>query len=626
MVYPNQGVRLVFSFQNQSLKNKFWLFSGFFLITTLTVSIFSVWASFKQSQNAKELSEVQIPVVRKMTLIDMHHDGLRAVILEAYAGLLNKDTELIKAAVEDLKEHVDDMEINYTEISKLSLNEETRKLLVSCKDNLFAYMDFSKEMIGFASENNLEKFNQNYPKFEERFKALEDQLGALGEAIVSNSEIQHQNSNQLSNKVMLGILIVALLSLSIGILFSTLFIKKLESRINPLIGMIKSIQRNNYNIRFQDTWSDELTILGSSIAAMAKNISDQIQKSSDLANTAAELANKEKVAAKELQDKVDAILLSVKHAEKGNLTYPIQAKGSDAIGQLADGIRSLFNEWSKDIANIDNLGKQLSSQAETLTAVSDNLKNSASKTLAKSKMIDEKSKSIVTGMQSLNTATNDLRTTVSEVATQTVSSQKATQGVSSVVSKVNELGEVLYNNTDDISKFLSVINTIARQTNLLALNAAIEAARAGDSGKGFAVVAGEVKELAGQTSKAAEAITQKILTIKNNTEDIRTSVGNAVSQLENLSKAAIVIASSTEEQGATTGQFAEVIQDTNTQLKDINTEIETIKVGSEESDKISENAVRLAFELSNMSILLNKMVKKFKITNDQSEYTRDLAS
>ncbi len=112
-----------------------------------------------------------------------------------------------------------------------------------------------------------------------------------------------------------------------------------------------------------------------------------------------------------------------------------------------------------------------------------------------------------------------------------------------------------------IGEIVSLIHGIAAQTNLLALNATIEAARAGEAGKGFAVVASEVKGLANQTAMATDEITTQVQQIQSMTLEAVDDVHVIGSVIQKMRETTTSIAIAIEQQGATTLEIAQNINE-----------------------------------------------------------------
>jgi putative methionine-R-sulfoxide reductase with GAF domain len=86
-----------------------------------------------------------------------------------------------------------------------------------------------------------------------------------------------------------------------------------------------------------------------------------------------------------------------------------------------------------------------------------------------------------------------------------------------------------------VGEVIRIISGIADQTNLLALNATIEAARAGELGKGFAVVASEVKDLARETAKATQKVSEQVAGIQASSRAVASGIhatGEVIGQLD----------------------------------------------------------------------------------------------
>lgn len=99
--------------------------------------------------------------------------------------------------------------------------------------------------------------------------------------------------------------------------------------------------------------------------------------------------------------------------------------------------------------------------------------------------------------------------------------------------RVNETMNELSEQTKEAKEILSMIDGITRQTTLLALNASIEAARAGEAGAGFAVVAEQIKQLAEETQKATERISNIVGALEEQADKAGHSVDSLISTNEN---------------------------------------------------------------------------------------------
>jgi methyl-accepting chemotaxis protein len=208
---------------------------------------------------------------------------------------------------------------------------------------------------------------------------------------------------------------------------------------------------------------------------------------------------------------------------------------------LAEAMQRMGDRLRHIVGDVIGESDRIAGSAGDLSAVSEQL--AASSSQVSSAMVEISSGadeqraalgSMGTGIEELRKATADMaeaadraaqlgeeiRTVAERHRGDVAAAGSALLDVREVVQTTSQQVAQLAELSASIDDFVELIKRISSQTNLLALNAAIEAARAGEHGKGFAVVAEEVRQLADESARAAEAVTRTTALIREQMEDV----------------------------------------------------------------------------------------------------------
>ena len=324
----------------------------------------------------------------------------------------------------------------------------------------------------------------------------------------------------------------------------------------------------------------------------------------------------------------------------GDLSAEVSAKrGGDEIGQMAEAL-SVFREGivradaaaaekareqeakQRQAAAIDQLTREFNDgAASALAAVSTaaaRMKGSAetmSRVAAEAKQLTSATASAsaqaADNVQTVAAATEELSGSIAEISRQVGECTRiATQAVEQVA-RSEVTVTALANAADRIGEVVGLINTIAAQTNLLALNATIEAARAGEAGKGFAVVASEVKNLATQTARATEGITDQVAEIQVSTHEAVATIKGIGQIIDKMSEIATTVAAAVEQQGAATAEIARNIQQAAAGTHNVSSNIGGVSGVANQTGETAAHVLESSSSLAAESEALGNQVARF---------------
>lgn len=422
-------------------------------------------------------------------------------------------------------------------------------------------------------------------------------------------------SARLQETMLLTLALGGLLCIVLALGISYLLGRAILGPLNNLTDAVGRIAGGEQSARAAIISRDELGKVTEEFNRMAQTIQD---------NQANELA-----ATNSLRAKVDSLLEVVSKAASGDLTGKVSITGSDAIGQLGNGLAKMFENLRSLLNNVQKAGIQVTTSATEIAASARQQEatgieqaQTSVEILSTTKEISANTSQLLKTMEDA-TAVADYTTNATAEAQNNLKRMDSTmQHMVSATDSINAKLAALSEKASNINSVLITITKVADQTNILSLNAAIEAEKAGEAGRGFSVVATEIRRLADQTSVSTwdieqmlkemqSAVSASVMGMDKFSEEIRRSVGEVRQVAEQLSSVMDQVQKLTPQfdavlQGMQSQAIgASQISDTMMQLNDATQQtVESLKATSEAVHQLQYAAGDLQSSVSTFAVTI----------------------
>ncbi|MCB2217583.1 methyl-accepting chemotaxis protein [Desulfofustis glycolicus] len=444
------------------------------------------------------------------------------------------------------------------------------------------YLDIFNQMV--VVDNMIRGYGRDYRS------AINKMIPTITTLIEAQQKGQADTIAELKNLDRLSfiiVVIVALLTIMLGVFGAIFFSRRLTKQIDNIMEMFGDIGIGDFSARAKVVTDDELGEMAESLNAMLDNTLVLIQ------------SREERDA---IQGSIMKLLAEISDLADGDLTVRAEVT-EEVTGAIADSFNNMAEQLSRVVKGVKTASSLVGSSSTDVNQVTKKLSQSSEEQAARIR-------AAITIIERIAESIRNVASSADESARVSGSARESARAGSDAVLKTNQAMGLIKENmrgtartvkrlgesSQEIGNIVQIINDIADRTSILALNASIQAAMAGEEGRGFAVVAEEVQRLAERSATSTKQIETLINTIQGEISEASISMEKSIQQVVDGTELADEAYGKLEEIETVSNQLAELVE------------------------SISESSRRQAAESENITKLMNEVGQ---LTEETTAATRE---
>lgn len=219
------------NFKSWTIGKKLWFLAITSVLILAAVEVFNNVTTRRLSAQLIDIGRTQLPAVRSMTLVDMMHDGLRAVVYRSIIASYTENKTEMDEASEEYETFSKEIIDHLKEIEKADVSNLIKEQVQAANIEVTAYVVAGKDVLEIAKSQNTSDALKKLPAFQEAFKALEGKLEKLGNDIENQAQASVAESEKTAESAKSLGFVIAILGIAFSLMFSIWVSRDLEKTL-----------------------------------------------------------------------------------------------------------------------------------------------------------------------------------------------------------------------------------------------------------------------------------------------------------------------------------------------------------------------------------------------------------